>query len=292
MAVGDLVTEDWGFEYRGLAFGGSGTMLIAPGMTGLWDTPEVNTSDQRRFRRHGLHPGDDYLGSREVIIPIEIDGANTGAWQTNLDSLKLAFAVDPESTLVEDQLVFQVPGVAGGGKRFIYARPRGLTAPIDQAWFYQLPVASARFVATSPFIYNIAATAATTTVSGASVGRAWPITWPFTWGTLTAATFAATNNGTARAEWTATFRGPLAGVISLTHTTQSKTVALTIDLAVTDSLVVDSDTRTAILNGTTNVYPAITTAQWFTLAPGANPLSFRATTGSGSVSVVYRDTWT
>ena len=77
MAVGDLVTEDYGFEYRGFAFGGSTSdFLVAPGMTGFADLPGVAVADRQRLRRHGLHPGDDFMLGRhgglhqeEMLVP-------------------------------------------------------------------------------------------------------------------------------------------------------------------------------------------------------------------------------
>lgn len=298
MAVGDLVTEDWGFEYRGQAFGGTSDYLIAPGVEGLWDNPDVATADQRRLRRHGLHPGDDFMGAREVTIPIEITGVDTTTWTARLDALKTAMAVDPDRTGnaangIEDALVFQVPGVAGGGKRLIYARPRGLAAPIDQSWFYQIPVVTARFVATSPFIYDATATTLTSPILvGTSSGATWPFTWPLSWGALSPTSFAATNSGTRRAEWTATITGPVDNP-QLVHLDQTRTISVIGSLPTSsDTLVIDSETRTLVYNGGTNWYPNLATGSaWFQLTPGTNTLSFRASAGTGSLSLTYRNTW-
>jgi len=291
MAVGDLVTEEWGFEYRGFAFGGTSDLLIAPGMTGLWDTPEVRSSDQPKFRRHGLFAGDDYMGSREIIIPIEITGIDTATWTAHLDAMKQAFAVDPERDTIEDALVFKVPGVAGGGTRLVYCRPRGLSAPIDQAWFYNIPVVTARFVATSPFILDATATTVTSPIlAGTSSGATWPFTWPLSWGILSPTTFTTTNSGTRRAEWTATITGPVVNP-QVVHIDQSKSITLGYTLNTGDTLVIDSETRTATLNGVSNLYGHLTSRQWFTIAAGSNTMSFRATSGSGTLSLVYRNTW-
>lgn len=292
MAVGDLVTEDWGFEYRGLAFGGTSDKLVGPGITGLWDNPEVASGDQRRLRRHGLHPGDDFMTSREVVIPIEVTGANTATWAIHLDALKQAFAVDPDRSPSEDALVFRVPGVAGGGKRLIYARPRGLQAPIDQSWFYEIPVVTVRFVATNPFIYDATATEVVSPILvGTSSGAPWPFTWPLSWGVLSPTSFSTTNTGSRRAEWTATITGPTTNP-QFVHVDQTRTLALTITLGSTDVLVIDSETRTITLNGTTNEFAALTaTSSWFTLTPGVNTLSFRASAGTGTLTLTYRNTW-
>lgn len=288
MAIGDLVTEDWGFEYRGFAFGGTSDFLIAPGVTGLLDNPEVATADRRRLRRHGLHPGDDFYLGREIIVPVEITGDDSDAWESNLASLKQAMDVDPDAG--EDALVFQVPGVAGGQKVQVSARPRGLAVPMDLNYYYEIPIVTLRFLATSPdIVANTETTATSAILTSGSTGAPWDFTWDLSWGALFPTSFFVTNSGTRRAEWTATIPGPVTNP-TLTHVGQSRSLEFTIDIVAGDELVVDSATRTVILNGTANRYSTLT-GTWFTLAPGVNELSYGADAGTSTVEIVYRSTW-
>lgn len=288
MAVGDLVTEDWGFEYRGFAFGGTSDFLIAPGVTGLADNPDVATSDRRRLRRHGLHPGDDWLLGREIIIPVEITADDTTTWESNLSAIKQAMNVDPDAG--EDALVFQVPGVAGGGKRLVYARPRGYTVPVDLNYYYEIPIVTLRFETTSPDILDSTATTVTSPIlTGGSSGASWSFTWPLTWGTLFTTSFFTTNTGTRAAEWTATIPGPVTNPY-LTHVGQGRTLEFTIDIPAGNTLTVDSATRTVLLDGSANRYSTLT-GTWWTLTPGSNELSYGADAGTSTVEIVYRSTW-
>lgn len=290
MATGDLVTEDYGFEFRGFAFGGSSAGLqVAPGLTGFYDLPDVRSSDQTRLRRHGELAGDDFLSGRELVIPIEVVGANVTTWSANLDGLKLAMAVDPDRDPIEDALVFQLPGIAGGGKRRVYCRPRGLAGGQEIEWFYNIPTVTARFWSTSPNIYdNSLTTVVSPILTGGSTGMSWPIVWPLSWGSVSASSFSATNAGTKAAEWTATITGPIVNP-SIQHLDLGLTLLFTITLGVGDTLVVDSDGRTVLLGGSNRYY--VKSGDWFSLGPGANTLSFRADSGTGTLTLTYRSTW-
>jgi hypothetical protein len=290
MTTGDLVTEDWGFEYRGFAFGGTSDYLVAPGVTGLFDLPEIVTSDQQRLRRHGLHPGDDFMLSREIVIPLEITADDTATWEANLQALKTAMAVDPERDTAEDPLVFQVPGIAEGRKVRIDARPRGLAGPLDLTWFYEIPTVNLRFFSTKPWVYDISETTVTSPIlAGSSSGLTWPLTWPLVWGTVTASSFTATNDGTSRAEFIATIPGPVTNPV-IQHLDRGVELAFAIDLEAGQYLEVDTESRTVLLNGTANRY-YVKSGTWFNLAPGDNLLSYRADAGSSNLSIVYRSTW-
>lgn len=292
MATGDLVTEDWGMEYREFAFGGTSDFLIAPGIRGLFDNPDMVSSDQRRLRRHGLHPGDDWYEGREVTIPIEITGDDTADWESNLQSIKTAFAVDPERDETEEPLVFQVPGIAGGRKARILARPRGLEGELGTEWFYEIPIVRARFFSTKPWIYDNTETTVTSPIlAGSSSGITWPLVWPLVWGTVTASSFTATNDGTARAEFVATIPGPVVNPV-IQHVDRGVELGFTLTVEAGQWLEVDTENRTVLLNGTANRYYTKTSGStWFNLSPGDNTLSYRADSGSSTLSIAYRSTW-
>lgn len=290
MATGDLVTDDWEFEYRGFAFGGDSDQGVPPGLRGFFDNPDMISSDQRRLRRHGLHPGDDWYEGREVTIPIEVTADSTATWEANLQALKTAMAVDPERDDVEDPLVFQIPGIAGGRKVRINARPRGLTGELNIEWFYEIPIVRARFFSTKPWIYDNTETEVTSPIlAGSSSGITWPITWPIVWGTVTASSFTATNDGTNRAEFVATIPGPVTNPV-IQHLDRGLELAFAITLEAGQFLEVDTENRTVLLNGEANRY-YVKSGTWFNLSPGDNTLAYRADSGSSDLVITYRSTW-
>lgn len=291
MAVGDLVTEDYGFEYRGFAFGGStADSLLAPGAGGFFDSANISTNDRERLRRHGVHAGDDFYGGKELLIPIEVTADTTTEWEAELLALKTAMRVDHERG--EDALVFQLPGIAGGGKRIINCRPRGLAVPIDFDWFYEIPIVIARFFSTKPFIYDSTLSeTASAILTPSSSGLTWPLTWPLNWGTSSATSFNVTNAGTDDAEWSAIIPGPVTNPTIL-HVTSGRSYGWNIALAAGEWLEIDSDARTVLLNGTASRYSTkVNGSEWFTLSPGANELSYRADSGTSTLSISHRSTW-
>lgn len=287
--IGDLVVEDWGFEYRGFAFGGESDFLIAPGVTGLADNPEVLATDQRRMRRHGLHPGDDFHAGREIVIPIEVTATTAPQWALNLDRLKQAFSTRPDDG--EEPLVFQVPGVALGAKRRINVRPRGLAVPIDLDWYYQIVVVVVRLVATSPDILANTATIVTSPIlTGGSTGAPWPFTWPLTWGAVFTTSFFTTSGGTRDADWIATIPGPVTNP-RLTHVTSGRKLELAIDVPDGATITLDSASRTVTLDGANRYHTLTPGSTWFAIQPGPNELSYQALAGDSNLQLEYRDTW-
>jgi len=291
MATGDLVTEDYGLEYRGFAFGGSTSdFLLAPGSIGFADLPGVATADRQRLRRHGLHPGDDFMLGRQILIPIEVTADDTATWETNLGALREAFRVDPDRG--EDPLVFQIPGIAGGGKRRINCRPRGLAVPVDLDWFYEIVVVTVRLEATSPYLLDDSETTVISSLlTAGSSGLTWPLTWPLNWGTVESSSFTLTNNGTQAADFCATIPGPVTNP-KIVDVGTGRELEFTIALASGEFLEVDTGARTVLLNGTASRYSTIAAgSEWFTLAPGSNELSYRADSGSSNLSITFRSTW-
>jgi hypothetical protein len=55
------------------------------------------------------------------------------------------------------------------------------------------------------------------------------------------------------------------------------------------TLELDSQARTAKLNGTADRVPS--TRDWFRLPPGDSQVQLTAASGSGSLSIDYRDAW-
>jgi len=228
--------------------------------------------------------------SREIVVPVEITADDTTTWESRLQDLKTALAVDPERDDPEDPLVFQVPGVAEGRKVRVNARPRGLAGVLDLSWFYEIPVVSLRFLATKPWIYDNTETTVTSPIlAGSSSGLTWPLTWPLVWGTVTASSFTVTNDGTSRAEFVATIPGPVTNPV-IQHIDRGLELAFEITLDAGQYLEVDTEERTVLLNGTANRY-YVKSGTWFNLAPGDNLLSYRADSGSSNLSIVYRSTW-
>jgi hypothetical protein len=287
------VTNDYELEFAGLLFGGE-TDYGFVRAEGLADNPEVRSSDQTRLRRHGMIPGDDFVGGRSVVIDLEVFGDTTTAFATNLTALKTAFA--PGSA--EQALSFKVPGVAGGGTRLLYARSRKLALPLETSFYFGMPIASVEFFATDPRIYDTSQQAPSTGLTASVAGRpSGNFVWNLTWGGASTSNIIVANNvGSFTTPCVIRFDGPVTNP-QVENVTQGKLLKLTADggitLAAGEFLEIDTDARTILLGGTSSRYSKLSSdSAWFDLAPGLNSLRFIGTTaGAPTMTVSWRSAW-
>lgn len=272
-------------EYAGVLLGGDTDISIAQ-VDGLLDLPDITSGDQVRLRRHGLHPGDDFLSSRAVTVTAELYGDDAAAFQTAVDSfLTMSKPGDDELPLH-----FQIPGVAGGVKSLIYARPRRRQVPIGREFYYRNPTATVQFVATDPRIYSADVSSFIVPVATTSAGVAFDMTANIVFGTG-GESGAVTANNAGNFETEPVFRidGPCVNP-RIENVTTGETFAIDITLTEAEYLVVNVEERTVLLGGTASRYSFLTSSsQWVTLAPGDNSIAFRATSSGAGATLTA--TW-
>lgn len=288
MATGDLVTGDWRAEFRGLALGdGSPYELVA--ISGLLDLPEVRSSDRTLLRRHGLLPGDDFLGGRSVALTLEVQADDAGALGAALDDLLEAFRVGPG----EEPFVFQFPGVAGGGKRLVYARTRKRSAPLDLSFLYGRARVEVELFATDPRLYGFVEHSGTSPLPTAGGGVSFPMTYPVSFGALsTGGTIVATNAGTFPTSPFFRIDGPVTDP-RIENLTTGESLVLDISVGAGEFLTIDVEARTVLLGGKASRYSSLeSSSTWWDLEPGRNEVTFRAATPtSASLSMTWRSAW-
>jgi len=116
---------------------------------------------------------------------------------------------------------------------------------------------------------------------------------PFTFGAVsTGGALNLANNGNFFSNHPITIEGPVTNprVESLT---QGKTLAMDIVLGVGETLVLDAESRTVLLNGTASRYNTLTTeSEWFDLQPGNNEVRFQAATPTAAtMTITWRSSW-
>lgn len=287
------VTGNWQVEYAGLAMGPDTPYELVAPIEGISDHPEVRTSDAVRLRAHGLLPGDDFLDGRSVTLRLEIGATSDTALSNAIAVMKAALA--PAG--LETPLVFQIPGVAGGGVRRINARPRKLALPIDTEHYFRLATATVAFDATDPRIYDETVTTLTTGLAASPPGLAWSLTWNLNWGGASMGNaVAASNAGTFATPWAARIDGPVTNP-GIENMSTGQVLSLAGDaglvLGLGEYVEMDSTTRTVLLGGTASRYSKLTAnSSWWDLPPGATTLRFLGTTsGSPQLAVSFRSAW-
>ena len=288
MAAGDLITGDWQAEYNGVLLG-DGTPFHIAQIDGLLDLPDIRSSDTVRMRRHGLRAGDDYTAGRRVVLTLEVSSTDTVSFSAAVDQLMVATTPGGEPA----PLVFQIPGVAGSGKRSVMCRPRRRSLPVGREFYYQLPLATIEFYSVDPRIESSALLAQSTDLETAGGGLNFNAVAPFVFGaTAEGGVMTISNDGNFTASPTFTFTGPVSNprVENLTH---GQTLSFTITVADGDTLVVDTDQRTVLLNGTASRYSTMDFgSNWVNFQPGVNEITYRAsTTTTTTMTTTWRSAW-
>lgn len=288
MAAGDLITDDWEFEWDGLLLGGD-TAFSFVESPDLADLPGVISADRERLRRHGKIAGDDFLTDRQITLVFELYGEDQAAFE--VVAAELAAVTRPGEA--EAPLCFRVPGVAGGGVRRVNARVRRRQVPVNGEWYYNIPVATLQFVATDPRIYSATDDVQTVNLPSGGGGLSWAATWPAVWSAqVDSGSLFVTNVGNFSAPWSATITGPVVNP-QIRNVTTGQFVGFNLTLVDGDVLTIDSDSRTVILNGTESRYYTVQQGSaWWDFEPGVTEIAYRASTSTTSqLTMTTRSAW-
>lgn len=259
------VTGDYQFDVNGFTFG-LGTSTSLTSISGL-DMPEIDFNVSSAGNKHGASTTGLYLKERIIAL----SGRINGTYETMpvlRDDLKKAFL--PQVSDVP--FTFRLPGY-GDTNLFVYVKPQNLRGDFSG---YQPTVGlwewMGTLVAGDPRIYATA----TQTVNPA----------------LNGATSSGTNLGNFAAPTTITFTGPLTNP-QITNTTTGKSFKLLTTLTGGQVVTVKSLDNTVYLGSSTSQYGTIDPSNktFIELAPGSNSLTFSASSGTGTASVSWRNTW-
>ena len=283
---GELISSDWQAEFRGLLLG-TGTNYNIIAISGLGDQPALVTSDRERLRRDGLIAGDDFLQGRSVLLELEIVETASTTFDDALDALMTATAPGQ----AEQPFVFKIPGIAGGSAARINARPRKRSVPVNMAFHNKLAGVVVELEATDPRIYADVASSEFTTLPSAGGGLNFDLTFPISFGAVSVGgTITAVNAGTYSTPVVFRVQGPCTNP-RIENTTTSQTMAIAIDLSANEFLLIDTETRSVLLNGTASRF-SLFSGQWWNLDPGTSSVNFRASTDSNAtMSMSWRSSW-
>lgn len=259
------------------------------------DIDSVKGLDSSPFRTtvHD-HEGDDggfmdaeFEKGRDIVLGGTIY-ASTATIETYLDTLKANWG--PSSTQIP--FYFKSPGV---NERFLYVKPLGMNYDWNAA--RRLGICDVQFsaFAEDPRIYDNSLHSLTINL-GATVftGFGFPLGFSFGFGGVSSTTDTATIDvdGNRPTPPVFTIDGPVTNPRILNDTTGNEMI-FSIDLANTDTLVVDAKNKTVQLNGTANRRSSLQAPTWFYLQPGVNTIRFRASSSDPTATLTtdYRPAW-
>lgn len=267
-----------------------GEMLLGSGTPAGWleligwrDAPEASAADTPRPQSHGAYPGSVLADAVVVTFRFLLRGTpeNKAAAlaaierYAPMDGVERMLAVND----CDDGVWFRMGRLIGRnipqGKHFTHAPVEG----------------SLQFLCADPRRYSLTENTGTIGIPVAEGGLDYPLVYTLEYGTTTGgAAVVGTNEGAVDTPLVATFRGPLTNPVL--HG-PDWTMAFDITLVDGESLVVDTNEGTALLDGSTDrLYTIANLSDPLELClmhPGTNTLSLTATDGNGVVDISFRD---
>lgn len=204
-----------------------------------WDSPDVRTQYTPRQSDHGAWAGPSYLDARVITLAGTITAPDLPTLDTAMDQLSAAASLNDTVLIVTETIPRQCTVRRSG---------RLLMQPVTDC----VATYSVLLTAADPRRYSTVLQSQSAGLPSVSGGLALPLTMPLTvTATTTSGAFTLTNAGTANTRPVLTIAGPVTNPQILAQLPDGSVGQLTYSgsLASGDTLVIDCDAHTVILNG-------------------------------------------
>lgn len=252
-------------------------------VTGL-DSPPFRETTRDHEGADGGFLDAEFESGRDVILE-GILYADATTMEAYLDDIKENYAP------VTDPIPFYIkpPGV---DERVIFVKSRG--ARYDWATLRRLGMTEIQFLlyAEDPRIYdNVLMNTVIPFGGQATTGFGFDFGFDLSFGASVPPDGAfIINSGNRPTPLIFTISGPVVDP-RIINDAESKSMNFSITLGASDVLVIDTSNKTVLLNGSTNRRNALLTQDWFFLNVGSTFIRFGGASGTGTLSVSYRNAW-
>ncbi|MFJ8109995.1 phage distal tail protein [Streptomyces sp. NPDC096132] len=250
-----------------------------------WDSPDIRSEFTEREADHGAWASTVYLGARPITLGGTIVAPSRAALERAMETLRVAASLT-DTVLLVGEAVPKRATVRRSGKLLIQY-------VTDTVATYSVLVTAA-----DPRRYDATLSSATTNLPTSSGGLAFPVTFPVAFSaTVTAGQIAAVNSGTADSRPVITIAGPVvAPVVSALYPDGTvRQLVYGQDLASGETLVIDTDAHTVLINGNVSRRRFMTVSNgWPTIGAGQSVIfQFQSTTynASATLTVQWRSAW-
>ncbi|MFE4697294.1 hypothetical protein ACFRIC_09390 [Streptomyces sp. NPDC056738] len=250
-----------------------------------WDSPESRSEFTDREGDHGSWAGPVYLGSRPITLGGTIVAPSRDLLDGAMEQIRSAAGLTDTVLTVWETAPKQAVVVRSGKPLAQYVT--------DTAATYSVMVTAA-----DPRRYSTTLQSATTGLPSSSGGLTPPVTPPLTsTATTVAGEIDALNEGTFETRALFTITGPADTPQILTQMPDGSVVFLTYtDVLVTgDSLVIDTDAKTCVLNGAVSRRRYLVTPTGWPTIPADSQVSFqfraRYYNSTATLTASWRSAW-
>lgn len=253
-----------------------------------WSSVEIVTTDQKRAGANGYTPGRDLLGKHSTTLIVNVLADSESEAGDYIDAWKAATAYN-----ASELVTLRLNALDRTRRRVGRFRKSDAIASLARKGY--VVACATMFEALDGRTYGDTLNTAVTTPVAPGAGFAAPFVAPFTLPASTLGIATLTNAGNAPAPWTARLDGPLTG-ITVSHLQSGRRLDLSftangsLELAAGDYVLLDSDARSVLLNGTADRRTQLTIdSTWWDLDPGDNSFELAADTGAGTLTVSAYD---
>ncbi|MFE7315143.1 hypothetical protein ACFU7T_18990 [Streptomyces sp. NPDC057555] len=144
------VLQRWTCAYNGLVMGAESAAVQVSEVDGLLSLPDVRTADLELVQRHGLWPGDDYMGGRTVTVTLQVTADTAAQFSRAITDVQAAFIPGA----AEKPFKFFFPGIAGDSEAYVKVRPRKRSGVLSSRFVAGAAEIVVELFATDPYIYG------------------------------------------------------------------------------------------------------------------------------------------
>jgi hypothetical protein len=117
---------------------------------GLLSLPDIRTADLELVQRHGLWPGNDYMGGRTLTVTLQVTADTPSQFSRAVTDIQAAFMPGAP----EKPFSFFFPGVAADSEAYVNARPRKRSGVLSSRFVAGAAEIVVELFATDPYIYG------------------------------------------------------------------------------------------------------------------------------------------
>lgn len=276
------------FAFNGWLFGGPGQGVQILSVTGLEDLPHIRSQDENRGWQDGMLTGRDFIDSRTIVLELQIMNDQAGSMQTYLSALKTNLV--PQQSGV-GTLQFYLPNRS---VQRVYGRVRRRALKIDADYSYGRATAIVEIFCPDPRIYADSASSASAAAAAGSI-RQYDRTYNLVYSAPTggpSSTVTVTNNGNWETYPTYSIAGACTAPQIINVTTGQYLSLSALTMGASDTVTIDSDFRTVLLNGVAARNLLGVGSTWWSLPPGvATDLYFSSASGTPTMTVSFRNAY-
>jgi len=275
----------YSFQFGSFVFGGAGSVYKVLDVDGLESLPALRTQDDFKGANDGSFSGRDYLAPREISMLLNVFAGDGNSAQQNYQLLQAALNYQQQGTTT---MLFQLSPTDSQNR--IDVRLRGRKTSIDPEYTYGLIRAQITMFAPDPRYYLDSLQTVTLTPPSGSVGRVYDRSYDVSYGGGTnVSTATIPNTGWVYSSPTITITGPAINPV-VGNVTTNDYITFAYTMSSTDTIVIDLNTKSVTLNGSSARNLVANGSDWFVASPGSDTFSFGTGGGtSGSTNAVI--TW-